>query len=142
MQVYVSDGLAVATTVDSFYQRNKFSQKIRLTDVVFVASEEQTNVVGCVRFCVEEGVPLLRTMVVDETRRKQGIGNALLRRFEEYLNFNGIRNTHLVCSGRLNSYYAQIGFEKIDFSSAPAFLQLRMKQYDPDLLKMTCMRRP
>lgn len=143
MHIKVLDGLTAAALVEPHYQRNDFpSVQVRTTDVLIIAFDEMQNVLGCMRYCVEEGFPLLRTMAVDEPHRNRGIGKVLLQSFAEYLEANDVNGAHLICSSRLNPFYAQIGFERIDFSVAPHFLQERMKHYDPELAKMTCMRRP
>lgn len=143
MKIQITDGATAASIVESHYQKNNFPRvKVRPTDMLFIATDDQAKILGCFRYCIEEGVPLLRTMAVDQPLRKQGIGKALLLRFQKYLDAEGIRGAHLICSCRLNPFYAQIGFKKIEFSEAPLFLQERMRKYDPELSKMTCMKRP
>ncbi|MBK7961753.1 MAG: GNAT family N-acetyltransferase [Bdellovibrionales bacterium] len=86
MQIEVLDATTAAPFVIPHYHRNEFKHvEIRSTEAIFVATNGLPEVLGCVRFCVEEGLPLLRSMVVDSPVQGRGIGNKLLRSFEEYL---------------------------------------------------------
>jgi N-acetylglutamate synthase-like GNAT family acetyltransferase len=142
MRIELLNGLDAAGIVEPHYCRNDFSHvKIQPEEILFIATDGLPNVFGCVRFCIEDGVSLLRSMAVDATFRGQGIGTALLMRFREYLESNQVGSVHLVCSQRLNSYYEKIDFVKMEFSAAPRFLQERMRRQDPELVKMNCMVR-
>lgn len=141
MKIEILEGSIAAPLVEPHYHRNGFPHlMIQSTEIILIATHGLPEVLGCVRFCIEEGIPLLRSMAVDEPFRGRGIGKALLLGFKEYLEKYKIQNTHLVCSARLNSFYEQVGFKRIDFSEAPLFLVERMKQRDPELIKMNCMK--
>ncbi len=143
MRIEVLDAVTATPFIIPHYHRNDFAYvEIHTTECLFVATNGLPEVLGCVRYCVEEDVPLLRSMVVDKPYQGRGIGNKLLRHFEEYLQSKNIQNTHLVCSSRLNGFYNQIGFKKIDLADTPKFLLERIRERDPDFVKMNCMCRP
>lgn len=56
-------GKDATPAVDEFYKRNGSKGTAREDDLFFIAYSGD-KIVGCVRFCIEEGIPLLRTMYV------------------------------------------------------------------------------
>jgi len=113
----------------------------RDSDVFFLAMDGGT-VLGCVRYCVEEGTPMLRTMMIDAAHRRRGIGSQLLREFERYLESRGIHDVYCLPYAHLDGFYAAAGFQRVPADHAPEFLRARMRSYDPSGTAYLFMRRP
>ncbi len=141
IRIEIQDGARVKSTVDHFYQKNGSQGRARPDDLFFLALQGD-QLLGCVRFCVEEKTPLLRTMMVDESSRRKGIGQLLLQAFEEHLEQNDIRNVYCIPFAHLDRFYGSIGFEVLNLSEAPAFLHERIQTYREGGKKYLCMRRP
>jgi N-acetylglutamate synthase-like GNAT family acetyltransferase len=129
-------GLEIAKEVDIFYGK----ALARGTDLFFVAFIKG-ELVGSVRFCVEENFPLLRSMQIKESAQRQQIGTKLLLEFENHLKQMNIKDTYCLPYAHLTSFYGQIGFNLIDESKAPYFLQERLVDYRKKPGQFICMHR-
>lgn len=123
-----------------FYEEHSKRPSLSEEDLFFVAQKDD-QVFGCFRFCFEENTAVLRSMVIHSEYRRHGIGTALLRNFEAYLNERKIRSTYCLPYTHLEGFYGQIGFQLIAESKTPFFLQSRLAEYrkKPDLF--ICMVR-
>jgi N-acetylglutamate synthase-like GNAT family acetyltransferase len=135
----VYEGKEIRQEVDDFYEKHKRLTRARDTDI-FIVAESPGGIIGSVRFCVEDGVPMLRGMLVDEKFRGLGIGMRLLKEFEIYLNEHNYKNCHCLPYAHLDKFYATVGFRKIDVG-IPPFLQQRMEEYNSKNMGVICMRR-
>ncbi|MCE3009190.1 MAG: GNAT family N-acetyltransferase [Proteobacteria bacterium] len=126
--------------IDLFYSTNGSRAKARDTDVYLLALHG-LEIVGAVRFCIEEETYMLRTMMIDSKCRRNGIGSKLLSSFAKHLELNNIKNAYCLPYPHLESFYSQIGFNKIDIENAPRFLQERYSQYLGRETKTICMKR-
>ena len=140
-QIELREGRDVAKLVDSFYEFNGSSGRSRPDDLFFLAMSGE-SLLGCVRYCVENETPMLRTMQVHRDRRRQRIGLSLLTRFAEYLDTSCIRNVYCLPYPHLEDFYGRVGFVRVSAVDAPAFLQERLRAYDPSGTLYICMRRP
>ncbi len=134
-------GGEVRPKLEPFYQSGKMSIQVRDDDKFFLA-EVAEEIIGAVRFCVEDDAPLLRSMLVEEKFRRTGIGQRLLDEFRSYLDQNKIRPTYLVCPARLEKFYGGIGFQKMEPSLGPSFLHERLLSYKERNPTMLMMQRP
>lgn len=126
--------------IDEFYSKNGSQGRARNNDLFFIAHSRE-RIVGCVRFCVEEGTPMLRTMYVDSTYRGQGIGRMLLQAFENHLEKNKIKNVFCLPYVHLEKFYGSIGFKIVQSSEVPQFLIERSAVYANKETKTLFMRR-
>ena len=85
IEVQKKIGRDARSLVEPFYKRNGSRGTARDMDLFFIATQPGHDVLGCVRYCMEERTPLLRTMMVDEGFRHLGIGMRLLKEFEAHL---------------------------------------------------------
>lgn len=115
--------------------------KARLDDIFFLAMMDET-LIGCVRYCIENNTPMLRTMRVDTNHQRRGVGLALLASFAAYLDDRNIRNVFCLPYSHLEAFYGRIGFGRVHQNSAPRFLQERLRGYDPTGTHYLCMKRP
>lgn len=61
---------------------------------------------------------LLRSIVVDESRRRQGIGKRMLSALERYANDSNVRRLHLLTNSAADFFSAH-GYSRLDRSAAP-----------------------
>ncbi len=114
--------------IDEFYKKNGSKGTARKDDLFFVAYSEN-KIVGCVRFCVEEGTSMLRTMYVDSSYRKQGVGRILLEAFAKYLEKSDVRNVFCLPYTHLENFYGFINFMVVPTKEVPQFLIDRSTTY-------------
>lgn len=133
-------GAAAESVVKDLYAEGN-GISIRDSDLFFVGRLDG-KVVASVRFCIEDGIPMLRTMRVLRRAQGIGVGRRLLKHFEAYLDEGGIRETYCLPFAHLESFYETIGFELVDESTVPAALQSRLREYRAKGLSVVCMKRP
>ena len=127
------------SVVSSLYDEGR-GISIRDEDLFLVAMSGE-RVIGSVRFCVEHGTPMLRTMRVSADYQGQKVGSQLLRHFEKYLLFHSIEDTFCLPYRYLEKFYSQIGFLLLDESEAPEFLRARLRANRESGLDLICMKR-
>lgn len=135
-----SELLQLKDSIDLLYSTNRSVARARETDVFFLALHD-SKIVGAVRFCVEEGTNLLRSMMIDANHRGTGIGARLLCLASDYLQENSIHQIYGLPYPHLEHFYSKIGFYKIAAESVPGFLQKRMAQYLENDSQTICMKR-
>ena len=141
MEIQTLDGIHARSLVDPFYEKNGGRRCARDEDLFFLAMDEG-KLLGCVRYCVEERTPMLRTMMVDAGHRRRGIGSRLLQEFTRYLEKHRIQGVYCLPYSHLDGFYAAAGFERISAEKVPAFLKDRMRTYDPSGTLYLYMKRP
>lgn len=124
----VMKGSEARSYVDALYDRCGKKHRARDTDIFFVAFDGE-RAVGAVRYCVEQGSALLRSMQVDPEYQRKGVGMKLLQHFEGYLKENRVRSVFCLPYAHLEGFYGQIGFRPVRVAEAPAFLHDRMLEY-------------
>jgi N-acetylglutamate synthase-like GNAT family acetyltransferase len=140
-QIRILPGAEARPLVDPLYEKNGGKACARNTDLFFIAMDGPTAL-ACVRFCVENGTPMLRTMMVDSGIRRRKIGSHLLREFTSYTDAHGIRGVYCLPYAHLDRFYGSAGFQLVPIPDAPPFLQERMRAYDPSGTAYLVMRRP
>lgn len=136
-QVYGGDA---KPAIDEFYKRNGSKGTARKDDLFFIAYSEN-EMVGCVRFCLEEGTPMLRTMYVDSLCRQKGVGKQLLKAFGDYLDTNKIKNVFCLPYTHLENFYGIINFNIVEANEVPKFLADRAAIYTQNGTHTLFMRR-
>jgi GNAT superfamily N-acetyltransferase len=98
---------------------------IKDEDIGFLASHNEKPI-GAVRLSHEEGVLVLRGMMVLPEFQRQGVGKALLKLLDPI-----IERTPCYCINppHLINFYGSIGFDQVDIATAPAFLAERLERY-------------
>ena len=140
VSIEIKDGTTAADLVNPFYEKHGSKGRARPHDTFFMAMQEG-QLIGCVRFCVEENTPLLRTMMVHEEYRRKGIGRLLLEEFRRFLDSKGIKNVYCIPYTHLEKFYGTIGFKKIKSIASPSFLNERAQMYDPSGGRYIIMKR-
>ena len=108
--------------VESFYRR-ELQRDVPLEDgqEVFVA-RDGADIVAALRLCSEAGALLLRTVVVTEARRGQGIGRSLLVEASRAI---GPRACWCFPWTHLERFYGAIGFVRVPDATVPDALRHR-----------------
>lgn len=140
IQIRRRKGSEVAELVDALYAAHGSSAKARPDDLFFLAFFND-DLIGCVRFCIEENVPLLRTMRIADSWKRKKIGLALLKDFAAYLDSEKISNVFCLPYSHLPGFYGNIGFEMVSEKETPLFLLERLKGYKAKGLDCLIMRR-
>ena len=140
IKIEIKPGHEVRELVNNFYSSLGSQGQARDFDRFFLAYQND-KLLGCVRFCNEEGVSLLRTMMIESSARRMKIGSRLLLKFEEYLEEHQIKRTYCLPYSHLEKFYGQIGFKKLQGESVPDFLENRLEGYKSKGLDCICMGR-
>jgi len=125
------------STILKVYKAIGYKGGIKEEDIGFLASISEKPV-GAVRLSHEEGVLVLRGMMVLPEFQNQGIGKALLKLLDPY-----IANTPCYCINppHLKQFYGSINFNQIDLDGVPLFLAERLERYAKDKHKCILMYR-
>jgi GNAT superfamily N-acetyltransferase len=124
-------------TLNQLYLAWGYHGGIAPADIVYVATLNG-RAIGLVRRTSEEGVLMLRGMQVDPSCQRQGIGKQLLRTLVDALPAG---ECYCIPFAHLAEFYNEGGFEIIDESEAPGFLQQRIGRYRADGHSVLLMRR-
>jgi N-acetylglutamate synthase-like GNAT family acetyltransferase len=121
----------------AFYRSVDYSGVISRDDFVVGAKSERT-LVGLARLCFDQGCLTLRGMQVTKALQRCGIGSLLLDVIEKR-----IADEQCFCLPHdwLGGFYGQIGFERIDPTQAPMFLQDRLQVSREKHTSLIVMRR-
>jgi N-acetylglutamate synthase-like GNAT family acetyltransferase len=92
-------------------------------DCTVFATRLDGSIIGVARLAPEQGVTVLRGMMIAEDCQRNGIGSRMLRFMEPYM---GGSDVFCLPHGWLEEFYGQIGFVKIDPLKAPKHLQERL----------------
>lgn len=111
--------------ITRFYAANGYAALLSPDDVIIVA-EEDGNVCGALRLCLERDVLVLRGMRVGQRVRRRGIGTMLLKAAQSLIHD---RDCYCIPHRHLRDFYTQIGFREIRPVDAPSFLRDRMEEY-------------
>lgn len=94
---------------------------------VFVA-EIDGAIIGVVRLAPENGVKVLRGMMIAEPYRRKGVGARMLQFIAP--NMSG-SDVYCLPHNWLEGFYGRAGFVRIDSSDAPMHLQNRLMEQGP-----------
>jgi len=140
VKIEILPGMVARFLVDPIYEAGGAKARARNEDLFFLAMTGKQPV-GCVRFCVEEKTPMLRSMMVAEEFRGQGVGEKMLGAFEAFLDREGVRDAFCLPYAHLEEFYGKIGFRKVSQEEMPAFLLVRMAENNAGVKPVICMKR-
>ena len=108
--------------VDAFYRRELGRDVGLASDQEVFAVRDGGAVVAGLRLCPEAGTLLLRTVVVADGRRREGIGHSLLLEASKAI---GRRECWCFPWTHLEGFYGAIGFARVPDATVPAALRHR-----------------
>jgi len=108
--------------VEAFYRRELKRAVPLERDQEIFAARDGAAIVAALRLCPEAGTLVLRTVVVAEGRRGQGIGRALLLVASTAI---GPRECWCFPWSYLEDFYGAIGFVRVSDDAVPATLRHR-----------------
>ena len=123
--------------VQKFYTTVQYYSKIQPDDVVF-SCYENDQIIGVVRLAPEKEVFVLRGMMIAPSHQRKGIGSLMLKELEKEII---AQDCFCIPHDWLESFYGQIGFKKIEDSSAPSHLRDRITAYKKDYPQLIMMKR-
>ncbi|MES2462936.1 MAG: GNAT family N-acetyltransferase [Armatimonadota bacterium] len=103
--------------VEALYRDCGYRGGASAADIVLVAWEKE-RLVGAVRLCREEGVTMLRGMMVLPERQGRGIGKHLLQACAQQLD-NMDAQCWCIPYAHLRDFYAGIGFQIVTLDQVP-----------------------
>ena len=114
--------------LNDFYKSCGRQTQLSPEDTVLVA-RLNTETVGAVRLCFEEGTYVLRTMQIKNDLQGKGVGRLMLNHFENLIKDRSIQRIYCMPFAHLEYFYGLIGFKKIESSQAPSLLQRRIQDF-------------
>ncbi|QLD88096.1 GNAT family N-acetyltransferase [Natronomonas salina] len=104
----------------------------------FVAARSENTVVGAGGLELYESVGLLRSLVVDESARGQGLGSTLCDELEERAKAAGVDTLYLLTT-TAEDFFRRRGYERIDRDAAPSEIRGTTEFRDLCPTSATCM---
>lgn len=135
--VFSATSLAKSPKIEDFSRLTGYSERLDGADLILV-TESEGETVGVLRVCQEDGLWVLRGKRVIESRRRQGLGSALLREAVRRL---GRPTCCCIPHARFEGFYASAGFTRLPVGAAPRFLQGRWHDYGRRGLEVIIMPR-
>jgi N-acetylglutamate synthase-like GNAT family acetyltransferase len=108
------------------------------TDCIVVSAKCGDNIVGVVRLAPENGVLVLRGMMIAPSYQRQRIGTRMLWEVSKVL---GARECFCLPHAWLEGFYGVIEFAKIQDDDAPLHLRQRLAEYRKTDSQIIVMRR-
>jgi N-acetylglutamate synthase-like GNAT family acetyltransferase len=95
-------------------------------DCIVISARTADAIVGAVRLAPENGVLVLRGMMIAPSYQRRGVGTRMLRELSKLM-----RGRECFCLPHawLEGFYGMIGFAKIEEDDAPRHLQERLVEY-------------
>ena len=137
MEITVAPAFDWGTALSDFYRATNYGGQVHPEDLVTVATEKD-SIVGVGRLSEEEGVLVLRGMMVSEKYHGRGLGTAILDALSKEI---GDRTCYCVPYAHLFAFYERVGFQVVPVSSRAQFLQERVASYIEGGLDVILMRK-
>lgn len=128
-------------SINHFYAQAGYGSKANEQDKIFLCKSSSNEILGAVRFCIEERQLVLRGMYFLENFRGKGLGQELLKETTTYIDASKM-DCYAVPYNHLVNFYGLIGFKEVGSQDVPHFLSERLKSYKERRLKVTLIKRP
>jgi len=120
---------AILPLIRRFFQQNGMRAQAAKSDRIFIArllSDKSKTVIAALRLCKIGEDWLLRSMCVEKSFQRQGIGLYILKQIKTELEE---KNSICFPYSHLQSFYQQAGFQPVDFTQMSTDIQQRFRQY-------------
>ena len=78
----------------------------------FFIVQKQNMIIGCAGIEIYEEVGLLRSIAIDESSQKQGIGQMMVNKIEEFAIKEGVKNLYLL-TDTAEQFFLRLNYQKI-----------------------------
>jgi len=122
-----------------FHSQGMRAQAAKSDDIV-IARDNTNNVnqiIGALRLCPVEGSWLLRSMCIDETFQRQGVGLNMLNKIQANLSS---KSCYCFPYTYLENFYEKAGFQIINTADAAPEIQTLYEQYLKSGKKISIMQ--
>src|SRR5947209_3464589 len=124
--------------IETFYASVGYLGLITPTSVV-IAARDGNAIVGAARTVRENGVLVLRGMMIAPSYQRRGLGTRMLWELDKHI---GRSECFCLPHGWLQNFYGQIGFATIADDISPSHLRERLKAGRIKYPQLVIMRRP
>ena len=104
-----------------------------------IAARDGDTIVGAARIARENGILVLRGMMIAPSHQRRGLGTRMLWKLDEHI---GRSECFCLPHGWLQHFYGQIGFATIADDISPSHLWERLKAGRIKYPQLVIMRRP
>lgn len=98
--------------VNKLLVKNGFQRENEINQIIYVM-EENEEIIGVTKISVINNIGLLNYLIIDEDRRGENLGDALLRSVLNYCDLNSIKKVYYPYE---NLYLEKKGFKLVDKS--------------------------
>ena len=124
--------------IEAFYTSVGYLGLIAPSSVVIAARDGDT-IVGAARIARENGILVLRGMMIAPSHQRRGLGTRMLSELDKHI---GHSECFCLPHGWLQHFYGQIGFTTIAEDISPPHLRERLKAGRIKYPQVVIMRRP
>ena len=126
------------STIETFYASVGYLGLIAPSSIV-IAARDGDVIVGAARIARENGILVLRGMMIAPSHQRRGLGTRMLWALDKHI---GRGQCFCVPHGWLQNFYGQIGFVAIADDLSPSHLWERLKAGRIKYPQLVIMRRP
>ena len=124
--------------IETFYASVGYAGFIAPNSVV-IAARDGDAIVGAARIARENGILVLRGMMIAPSHQRRGLGTRMLSELDKHI---GHSECFCLPHGWLQHFYGQIGFVAIADDLSPSHLWERLKAGRIKYPQLVIMRRP
>jgi N-acetylglutamate synthase-like GNAT family acetyltransferase len=132
------EAIARFSEVQTFYASVGYFQVVT-ADCIVISARCRGTIVGVVRLSPENGVQVLRGMMIAPSYQRRGIGTRMLWETSKFMNPS---ECFCLPHAWLEVFYGTIGFARIEDDDAPPLLWKRLAESRRKHPQLIVMRRP
>ncbi|ELA8088818.1 GNAT family N-acetyltransferase [Vibrio parahaemolyticus] len=136
MRIFEADS-SMKDAVGKFYKEQGYHSAWSNTERAFICLNDGA-IIGSVKVELINDVTILRGMYIASEFQGQGLGLQFLKHIEPVLN---LRTAYCMPLAHVTDFYKHIGFNEVEESQYPEFLQQRCEKYREMGYSITTMRR-
>lgn len=141
-QIYLSQASVTHEgTIKSLLKRNNLPSEDILPNNLkdFFIAKTKEKIIGIIGLEIFEEIGLLRSLCVEETFRKKGIGFLLYKDLSIYAHSKGIRELYLLTT-TAEAFFHRLGFLTVDRSIVPESIRMTSEFRDLCPSSAVCMK--
>ncbi|MBM9548255.1 GNAT family N-acetyltransferase [Leptospira sp. 201903074] len=141
-QIYLSQASVTHEgTIKSLLKRNNLPSEDILPNILkdFFIAKTKEKIIGIIGLEIFEEIGLLRSLCVEETFRKKGIGFLLYKDLSIYAHSKGIRELYLLTT-TAEAFFHRLGFVTVDRCIVPEPIRMTSEFRDLCPSSAVCMK--